>query len=83
MKSAYVSTPPDDCGSAAFVLVIGDQSEAGRLSTEPRLYLVASRLPEAIRGGVEQAVCDAVYDRSEASVEICDLISNSAKPHHK
>jgi serine/threonine protein kinase len=73
MKSAYVLAPPDDCGSAAFAIVVGDQSEAGKNATEPRLYLVAARLPEAIKGGVEQAACDAVYDGSKESVEICEV----------
>jgi serine/threonine protein kinase len=79
MKSAYVATPPPDCGSVPFVIVIGDQSAAGQNATEPRIYLVSSRLADGIRGAVAQAVCDGQPDASEASGEICMLAVGKRK----
>jgi serine/threonine protein kinase len=71
MRSAYVEQPPADCATAAFVIAFGDRSD--QETTEPRLYLVATRLAEGIQGGVAQAVCDFQPDTSERSAEICDL----------
>ncbi|MEO8704844.1 MAG: serine/threonine-protein kinase [Kofleriaceae bacterium] len=82
MKSAYVDSPPLDCGSLAYTIVIGDQSERGRQATEPRIYVVASRLGEGIRAAVDQAVCDGIYDKTDASTEICMLLSGG-KPKSK
>ena len=80
MKSAYVAVPPPHCDTLAFAVVVGDRSAAGRNATEPRIYLVSSRLPEAIRGGVAEAVCLALPDTSKASTEICMLASGSDPP---
>ena len=77
MPSAYVAAPPANCGSVAFAIVVGDRSEAGRTATEPRIYLVSSRLAEAIQGGVAEAVCLALPDLTKASTEICMMAAGN------
>jgi len=77
MKSAYLDgTPPPDCGSAPFVIVIGEQSK-------PRLYVVAAHLAEGMQRGVAQAVCDFQPDSSELSAEICLLAASHGAPRRK
>jgi hypothetical protein len=79
VKYAYIVEPPPDCTTSAFAITIGDQSETGRQLTEPRLYLVSSRLTEAVRGAIAQVSCDYLDPENKDSVEICDFLKAAAR----